>query len=82
MHLSLSAKIRYSHLDPKTGIANVRASARENVNANANNNVNEHSGSKSATENNRRASASIKGRFNGPLSPPSPRLQARPLLHS
>ena len=90
-HLSLSEMIRYSHLDPRTGIANVRASARENArenvnvnesvreNANANNNVSERNGSKSdcETKNNQGASASNKGRINGLQPPPSRPLRAR-----
>ena len=69
--LRLSAKIRYSHLEPKTEIANgcasVRESANVNVTANASSNVSERNGSKSGTKNNRRANAGNEGRrINGP----------------
>jgi hypothetical protein len=85
--LRLSAKIRYSRLEPKTETANGRASVRESASANvtaiASSNVKERNGSKSERKNNRRVSAGNKGRINGPfLQPPSQRLQARALSHN
>jgi hypothetical protein len=85
-----SAKIRYKHLEPKTEIANGRASVREsanvsvNVNATANSsNVSEHNGSNSEIKNNRRVTASNEGRINGPFSqPPNRHLEARAPPHN